>query len=641
MRKNRHSMKRFFFFSGILFNCLVTVTARSQTTASYTDTSHYSRVFGHSKSYRLYLPEGYSSSGKRYPVIYFFHGWGGRHFKDDNALLNYEGIKTLVDQYQVILVMWDGNIDTTEPRPYNIGNHRDVKFTVQEKDYFPELIAHIDAGYRTLTDREHRGIIGFSMGGFMSFFLAGKYPDKISAAVSLAGSPEFFVGYPDNHTLYPVRYTFANLGDVKTRLHNGDSDILYYLNEEVKEGARWEGVPLDYWTFPGGHMVDQPGETRVFEIAMKFVTDAFSNPAGRKPRWSHYDLYSCFSAWDYTVETNKKEPGYLFLSHVDKNGFGLRTQRWLPDGPSLAADSIIVITAPLYQPKKEYHIVRYKNKTGQLKTEMQSADANGRLSFFYRQGETETGIYTDSDSSSFVVIDYQAGGKGRYLHSGQTEDLFIRLFNRGNIRYQPGKLKVTISSTDTAVHFKKQNLEITVAANQRIITLPPFVLQCDKKPPPHAEPPQVRFTVRIQSGNQAFIDNFTAPVLYEAPLLDSIRVDDRPAISSQSAGTINGNGIADAGEQIVLYSGSHRLRLYTEDKWVVADEERLADEMIPARWPDGYTLSSVVKIAPGCPDGHIIEFYASYETKTFNPIERKTIWGKVKLAIQNKRPAKP
>ena len=75
--------------------------------------------------------------------------------------------------------MWDGNIDTTEPRPYNTGNHEHVKYRVQMKDYFPELVEHIDSSYRTLPDRQHRGIIGFSMGGFMSFFLAGKYPDKV------------------------------------------------------------------------------------------------------------------------------------------------------------------------------------------------------------------------------------------------------------------------------------------------------------------------------------------------------------------------------------------------------------------------------------------------------------------------------
>jgi len=162
----------------------------------YDDLTHFSNVFGHNKFYRIYLPEGYSSGDRRYPVIYFFHGWGGRHFKDDNALLEYDMIGDLVDKYQVILVMWDGNIEENEPRPYNIGNHKDIRYQVQMKDYFPELVNFIDTAYRTINQRNQRGIIGFSMGGIMSFFLAGKYPDKVCAAVNLAGTPEFFIGYP-------------------------------------------------------------------------------------------------------------------------------------------------------------------------------------------------------------------------------------------------------------------------------------------------------------------------------------------------------------------------------------------------------------------------------------------------------------
>src|SRR5882672_252601 len=144
-----------FFFS--------VITGRSQNLADskpYFDLEHESKVFGHKKLYRLYLPQGYAPSSKHYPVIYFFHGWGGRHFKDDNAKLEYVKLKTLIDKYQVILVMWDGNVDLSEPQPYNVGNYDEVKFNEQMKDYFPELIAHIDSTYRTLTDKQHRGIIG-------------------------------------------------------------------------------------------------------------------------------------------------------------------------------------------------------------------------------------------------------------------------------------------------------------------------------------------------------------------------------------------------------------------------------------------------------------------------------------------------
>ncbi|NEW82780.1 MAG: hypothetical protein GZ094_10495, partial [Mariniphaga sp.] len=57
------------------------------------------------------------------------------------------------------------------------------------------------------------------------------------------------------------------------------------------------------------------------------------------------------------------------------------------------------------------------------------------------------------------------------------------------------------------------------------------------------------------------------------------------------------------------------------------------DEVLPAVWPDDYTLSSVVKIAENCPAGHEIVLVAHYETKTFMPIHRIGKWGKVKIKI--------
>jgi len=43
------------------------------------DESHESKVFGETRRYRIFLPPDYSTSGKRYPVIYWFHGWSERY----------------------------------------------------------------------------------------------------------------------------------------------------------------------------------------------------------------------------------------------------------------------------------------------------------------------------------------------------------------------------------------------------------------------------------------------------------------------------------------------------------------------------------------------------------------------------------
>ncbi len=619
--------------------CLLSSSVRAQlmpTPKAYQDLTYASTVFGREKSFRLYLPQGYDQSARRYPVIYFFHGWGGRHFMDDNAKLEYEKLKMLVDKSQSMLVMWDGNMDEKEPRPYNVGNHEDVKYQVQMADYFPELVTHIDAYYRTLIDRNHRGIIGFSMGGFMAFYLAGKYPDKVGAAVSIAGSPEFFVGYPQNHTLYPIRYAFKNLQGVKIRLHNGDSDILTCLNEEVHQAALWEGVPMEYWKFHGGHMVDLPGETKVFEMAMRFVTDAFQRKIPDPIRWTHADLYPNFDVWGFHVESTKQEPGFISLKNVDKHGFGIYTHRWLPDGPLLPNVDIRITTAPIYDPLMVYHIVEHTSDSLIQSMREVRSDSTGRLTVDVDSRGTEIGIFQNEDPPEFVLLDCRSEDKSRFMTAGKNNRLAFRLFNRGGENSLPQEIRIAVRSNDSAVTLRESIIRIKALPGQRVLHLPPLDVACSKQPPLHAEPSGVKLALSITVNKNIIEDEVSIPVRFKVPSFTRLTIDDGVAVRDRSWGHGNADGIADAGEHVMVYEGDHRLRLYTEDPWVVQADEQLADEVIPARWPDGYTTSSVMHIAPDCPDGHQIECLASYETKSFNPIERKVLWGNAVITVRRK-----
>ena len=72
----------------------------------YEDKIHFSKVFKQKKYYRIYFPVGYGQPDEKYPVIYFFHGWGGRHFKDDNAKLRWpislDGKKKRQETYKIL-----------------------------------------------------------------------------------------------------------------------------------------------------------------------------------------------------------------------------------------------------------------------------------------------------------------------------------------------------------------------------------------------------------------------------------------------------------------------------------------------------------------------------------------------------------
>lgn len=131
------------------------------------------------RSVTVYLPPSYDSGTKRYPVIYLLHGIG-----DDDAMWMerkgpYATIKDVMDHGigegrfgEMIVVMpdektqWYGSFYTNSAWT---GNWED--FTSRD------LVAAIDAKYRTLARPSSRGIAGHSMGGHGAIKLGMKHPD--------------------------------------------------------------------------------------------------------------------------------------------------------------------------------------------------------------------------------------------------------------------------------------------------------------------------------------------------------------------------------------------------------------------------------------------------------------------------------
>jgi len=136
------------------------------------------------------------------------------------------------------------------------------------------------------------------------------------------------------------------------------------------------------------------------------------------------------------------------------------------------------------------------------------------------------------------------------------------------------------------------------------------------------------------AGDCQNVDAITVPVFYDVPYFSKIQIDDGAEVKDKPIGSGNGNGKAEASEQIMIYENGQRLRLYTDDPYVETASELLFDEVLKGIWSDGFTLSSIVKIADNCPSGHTIEFLANYETKEFMPIRREVHWGKVKVTVK-------
>jgi len=588
---------------------------------SQEDKSHFSKVFNREKPYRIFLPADYFTTSDRYPVIYFFHGNTRDH------KLSMPGADELVQKNKVILVAWNGRSVDSDLRPYNIGNHSNINYRFQFKDYFPELVRHIDSTYRTIPNRSARATIGHSMGGIMSFFLAGKYPDMIGTAVNSKGSPEFFIGYPENHSLYHVRYMFKNLYGVKLAFQNSKECELYYLNKEVTQGGlREKELDFTYSVYDGGHDITP----EQFRDAFNFVVASFKNPLPAPQRWNHADLYPDFDIWGYQIRSNPDKQGFIDMNGVTKGGMKIVTKTWEPDGRIIQGSEITITTPPIYSPGSAYSILDYNLTRGTRKISTVMANDSGGLTLAVNGEDHHIGIYKKNDPPEIAFLTYEVNDKGLFLDHGKECTLGIRLLNRGG---SPAKgISVMLSTADQNIVIANPNLSIEKMEPGSEGSPAEYKVIASCPPVTDGSPFRIMFNLTVtDKAHHIWKDEFEVPVYYNVPEFTQIGIDDG---DSEIFGSGNGNNIAEPGETVMIYeisSGSRRLRLYYDDPYI--DDERLYDEIQPDKWGDGYSLSSLIHISKDCPPGHRIKFLASYEIKDWKSIRRDVTWGNFIITI--------
>jgi len=128
-------------------------------------------------------PPGYDENAeKRYPVVYFLHGYWA------TPQMYQEGMKfdEAVDQAakagnEVIMVIPDGHSKLK-------GGFYSNSPTVGNYEAFvgEDLVAWVDSNYRTIAKREARGLSGHSMGGYGTMRVGMKYPHVFSSLYAMS-----------------------------------------------------------------------------------------------------------------------------------------------------------------------------------------------------------------------------------------------------------------------------------------------------------------------------------------------------------------------------------------------------------------------------------------------------------------------
>jgi len=214
----------------------------------------------------VFLPPSYYTSSKRYPVVYFLHGYEESpssltEFKDTFDTLMTEGKSK---EFIVAAVnganKFGGGFYVNSPVS---GNWED--FIVKD------AVAFVDAKYRTLAAPESRAITGFSMGGFGAVNLGLRHPEVYSVVYALcpglltetgladalkSWDPVFLQAYgaafaprPDQPAPHAAILTAADLGTgnaTETAWKSGYGDLKAKIARYLEQPIRLRKIRVDY-----------------------------------------------------------------------------------------------------------------------------------------------------------------------------------------------------------------------------------------------------------------------------------------------------------------------------------------------------------------------------------------------------------
>lgn len=148
----------------------------------------------HVRTVPVYLPPSYDAAPeRRYPVAFVLTGFTGR----GRALLNDNLWSPPIDERMNRLIALGACEEMILVMPdcatrYGGSQYLNSNATGRYEDHVTrELVAWVDARYRTIARREHRGVMGKSSGGYGALVLGMRHPDVFGAIVCHSGDQYF------------------------------------------------------------------------------------------------------------------------------------------------------------------------------------------------------------------------------------------------------------------------------------------------------------------------------------------------------------------------------------------------------------------------------------------------------------------
>jgi poly(3-hydroxybutyrate) depolymerase len=631
--------------TGLLFLLNISLTASAFASQPFYDRTHPSKVFGEPRNYRILLPPDYETSGKSYPVIYYFHGHSDRYTveKYDNGTDTIPKMAAFVSKHDVIVVCVDGYVARDYTGFYD-GSPYDVRAEGGDFDfgaYFLELVAHIDNTCRTLKDRRHRATAGLSMGGFMSLYLSARYPQLVGSASAFNPGPEFHTGEKGRRMLWRPKDHVASHAHSMVRLVRASGDYISQYHEETRDAyARAQAVDFEYRRDEyHRHWATSIGETFAFHLR------AFENPKLNNvpDAWHIASAYQDFEAWGCRVQTRGLAPGFTYLEDVSQGGLRVTTRRWAPDGPPVNERQITVRTAPRYSANKTYTILDLQLTTGKTARLQATADAEGGIEFT-----------VDGSGHQLSFIGPGTGGEPPVLLPLTTKDtlrlapqtpvqLPLRVYNpRGGAMTE---VKIEASSEYPTVQFLSRTATLPkIGSGETVDLSQQFTLRLTSGSG-YFEPVRLHVKLTYDGWHEAQrdLDLLVIPEVLPKPAAVEV-LDGRTAAlqvfhqqgnqgggksiaRTVTEGKGNGNGVLEPGEEATFWvkmpqgmdpfdkNNWYRSKVYSTSPWL----EEVADlqESKQREWTGAQERTSLVRLSAKAPRGEKLSLLLDNESWSF------------------------
>ena len=201
-------------------------------------------VAGTEYSYQVFVPQDWTKK-KKWPVVLFLHGAGERG--DDGLIQTEVGIGTAIrrnrSRFPAVVVM-----------PQCRKNGWWAESTMADV----AMAALAEAQKEFSGDRTRIYLTGLSMGGYGTWYLAGKYPGKFAAVAPICGGilvPDMArLQSPDDNS--PYAEAAKKIGKTPVWIFHGGDDPVVPVTESrrMNEAMKTLGGELHYTEYPGvGH----------------------------------------------------------------------------------------------------------------------------------------------------------------------------------------------------------------------------------------------------------------------------------------------------------------------------------------------------------------------------------------------------